>query len=66
MNKLQRLIAFKLDDLNVQAMLFDMDIDIESWSLTPKDNYKEAPWLTRWKGAEHAKDADNRFDYDQE
>lgn len=37
----------RYDDLQVQAMLFDMDIDIETWSLTPKKKI-EYTWLDRW------------------
>lgn len=36
-------------DLQVQAMMFGMDIDIETWSLVPKQTYNEPFWLTRWK-----------------
>ena len=39
-----------LADLKVQAMLFDMDIDIETVSLTEAVKQpKPAIWLTMWK-----------------
>lgn len=39
----------KYADLKIQAMMFSMDIDIETWSLVPKSNYKEAFWITRYQ-----------------
>lgn len=53
-------------DLQIKAMMFDMDIDIETWSLVPKNKYVEPIWITRWKEKEHGVDHDNRLDYDQE
>lgn len=58
--------ALMMDDLEVQAMVFDMDIDIETWGLQPKSNYKEAFWITRWKEKRNGSDFDERFDVDQE
>lgn len=55
-----------LDDLKIQAIMFDMDIDIEALRLQPKNNYKEAFWLTRWKEQQNGADFDNRLDADQE
>lgn len=47
----------KYNDLLVQSMLFDMDIDIETLTLTPKASQDETPvWLTRWKEKEHGGD----------
>ena len=37
------------DDLKIQAMMFDMDIDIETWSLVPKRKDTMPTWLRRWK-----------------
>lgn len=39
----------KFADLKIQAMLFDMDIDIETWSLVKRPVYKEAFWITNWR-----------------
>jgi hypothetical protein len=39
----------RLDELKIQAMMFDMDIDYETASLVPKSNDKPAFWLTKWK-----------------
>lgn len=55
-----------LSDLQIQAMMFDMDVDIETLGLTPKINYKEEFWITRWKEKQNGADLDNRLDYDQE
>lgn len=38
----------KYADLKIQAMMFDMDIDIETWSLVPKAESTKPTWLTRW------------------
>lgn len=38
-----------LSDLKIQAMLFDLDIDIESLSLVPKSREIAPKWLTSWK-----------------
>ena len=46
-------------DLQVQAMMFGMDIDIETWSLIPKETYKEPFWVTRWKEKRDGADSDN-------
>lgn len=43
-----------LNDLRLKAMLFDMDIDIETWSLMPKSEEEQQPvWLKKWKEKEH-------------
>lgn len=39
----------KYADLQIQAMLFNMDIDIETWSLVPKVKHQEPKWLANWK-----------------
>lgn len=36
-------------DLKVQAMIFDMDIDWETLSLTPKTIDNKPFWLIRWQ-----------------
>lgn len=38
-----------LAELKIQAMMFDMDIDIETWSLVPKSTYIKQKWLEDWK-----------------
>lgn len=55
-----------LDDLQVQSMIFDMDIDYESLTLVPRNDYKEPDWLIRWKEKQDGSDRDNSRDYDQE
>jgi hypothetical protein len=39
----------KYDDLKIQAMLFDMDIDIETWSLVEKRKDTTPIWVKRWR-----------------
>lgn len=52
-------------DLQVQAMIFDMGIDVETMSLVPKSDYKEPFWLTNWKERQHGADFDTQFDIDR-
>jgi hypothetical protein len=52
--------------LQIKSMIFDMDMDIETWSLVPKRTDQDEPWLTKWKEKEHGKDFDNRLDAEQE
>lgn len=49
MNKKLKTARIKLADLHIQAMLFDLEVDIERWTLRPKTDYKEPFWITRWK-----------------
>lgn len=53
-------------DQQVQAMIFDMDVDIETLSLIPKSTYKEPAWLSRWKEKQNGADFDTYFDIDRE
>lgn len=47
----------RYDDLKVQAMLFDMDIDVETSSLIPKIKHRDSkPWLTKWLGKQAESD----------
>lgn len=55
-----------LADLAVQAMIFDMDIDIEALVLTPKSDYKEPFWITNWKEKRDDSDFNENFDIDRE
>jgi len=47
-----------LDELEVKAMLFDMDIDIETWSLVPKRKDETLRWLKKLKAKQEASDND--------
>lgn len=52
-------LAYKrLCDLRVQAMMFDMDIDIETWSLVPKVEHSDPVWLQRYKDKLDESDVD--------
>lgn len=46
----------KLADLTVQAAMFEMDIDIETMSLTPKKSYSLPIWIKRWRNKEQGSD----------
>jgi hypothetical protein len=46
-------------ELQVQAMIFDMDVDIETWTLVPKSTYKEPRWITVWKEKQYGADHDD-------
>lgn len=60
------LINRKVADIQIQAMLFNMDIDWELLELIPKETYKEPFWLSRWKDKMEQEDFDTNFDIDQE
>jgi len=55
-----------LHDLEVQAMLFDMDIDYEAWTLLPKNTFKHPVWLQVWRSKQEDADFDVNFDIDRE
>lgn len=55
-----------LDELEVQSMIFDMDVDIETLTLAPKETYKEARWITNWKEKRDGSDFNTNFDIDRE
>lgn len=48
--------AAVLADLTVQAMMFDMDVDIETVSLVPKRKDNVPMWTKRWREKEHGAD----------
>ena len=51
----------KYADLKIQAMMFGMDIDIETWSLVPKSNYKHPLWIEKWR--EQSDNGDNQAEF---
>lgn len=55
-----------LADLKVQAMMFDMDIDIEALSLEPKRSDNTPIWVRRWREKLDQADFDQQFDIDWE
>ena len=54
-----------LADLRIQAMMFDMDVDLETASLVSKSQHKDAVWLTRWKEKREQSDFNEYFDVDR-
>jgi len=52
-------------DLQVMAMIFGMDIDVEIMKLVPKSDYQEPIWVTRWKEKRNGEDFDEYFDIDR-
>ncbi len=56
----------KYDDLSVQAILFDMEIDIETWSLVPKVKEERMQWQINYKERRSEQDFDEYFDIDKE
>lgn len=63
-------ISTRLADLKIQAMIFDMDIDIETWSLVPKDKFKHPFWIRRWReqqeNSDYTPDGSDDQEYDNE
>lgn len=49
-------------DLEIQAMIFDMAIDIETWSPVPKRQNGLPAWIGRWRAKEAQADQDPYFD----
>lgn len=45
-----------LADLQIQAMMFDMDIDLETASLVEKRKDNQPMWLKAWKDKENGGD----------
>ena len=50
-------LSKRLDELRVQAMMFDMDIDYETLSLMPKHKDTTPIWLKIWKEKVDASDS---------
>lgn len=43
-------------DLLIQAMLFDMDVDWETWTLVPKKKDTVPFWQKKWRANEQSAD----------
>lgn len=56
----------KLADLKIQAMILDMDVDIETWKLVPKVEDLKPEWSKRWLDKRNQLDYDEYFDVDRE
>lgn len=54
----------KSADLTIQAMLFDMEVDIETLNLMPKVASADSVWLTRWKEKRANSDFNELMDID--
>lgn len=61
----QTLALAKLNDLKVQAIIFDMAVDVETWSLVAKSK-KQPIWLTRWQDKRDDSDSNELLDMDWE
>lgn len=55
----------KLDDLKVQAMLFDMEVDLEAFDLVAKKQDDRPEWQIRWNDKRDQGDFDEYFDIDR-
>lgn len=56
-----------LADLEVQAVMFDMEVDWETLTLVPKKKKIEAPvWIRRWRENRENADFDEYIDIDRE
>lgn len=56
----------RLAELQIQALMFDMDIDIEALMLVPKNRAIVFDWLARWKDKRANSDFDELMDIDWE
>lgn len=43
-------------DLAIKSIMFDIDIDIETWSLIPKRKNTVSIWMTKWREKEQTSD----------
>lgn len=63
-------LATRIADLYIQAMIFDMDIDMELLTLVEKNTYVEPEWLARWKdkmeNADYMADGSDDQEYDND
>lgn len=53
----------RIADLKVQAMLFDLNVDIETLTLEPKRTDQVPIWIKRWREKEAGSDR-NPEDYE--
>lgn len=63
--KLSKEASDKIDDLKVQAMMFDMEVDWETLQLVPKRIDETPSWIKRWRERLNDQDFDPRFDIDR-
>lgn len=56
----------RISDLQVKAMLFDMDVDWEILDLVEKNGVLDAVWLRRWKDKKNQSDFDEYLDIDKD
>lgn len=54
----QKQLNKTLADLSIKSILFDMDIDIETLTIIPKNNHRQQPWLKNWKDKQRESDND--------
>lgn len=61
-------VALKaIADIKIQAIMFNMDIDWETFGLVPKTKNTEDPvWLLKWKTIRQESDFDELIDIDWE
>lgn len=58
----RNLLVKTLNDLQIKSMLFDMDIDYETLSLTEKRVDETPIWLKRWQDKRREMDYDEYYD----
>lgn len=56
----------KLNELQAQAMLLDMELDYETFDLVAIKRRDDPEWLIRWKDQQDQADFDSYFDIDRE
>ena len=50
------------NELQVQAMMFDMEVDPETFRLVPRVKFDRPDWLVRWQDKQDESDFDTNFD----
>lgn len=64
--KLVNPLVKKYNDLKIQAMMFDMDIDVETLTLMPKAVDTTPIWLKKWREKRNGQDFSEYTDLDRE
>lgn len=56
----------RLNDLRVQAMILDMEVDLETFELVERSDYVKPKWIERYELKRDDSDFNEYFDIDKE
>lgn len=52
----------RYNELQIQAMMFGMEVDLETFQLVKPVKHTLSPWLERWQDKQDESDFDTNFD----